>query len=69
MIKIFLHLLFLLDTPEPIENDWQESAREVKNTAKIYQETLDETFPVVDVKRNAKSAKSHIFRKDKVEAE
>ena len=57
------------DTPEPMENDWQESAREVKNAAKIYQETLDETFPVVDVKRNVKSAKSHIFRKDKVEAE
>ena len=52
-----------------MENDWQESAREVKNAAKIYQETLDETFPVVDVKRNVKSAKSHIFRKDKVEAE
>jgi len=60
---------FLPDTPEPMENDWQESAREVKNAAKIYQETLDETFPVVDVKRNVKSAKSHIFRKDKVEAD
>ena len=45
--------------------EWEETAKQVK----IRKANLDETFPVVDVKRNAKSAKSHIFRRDKVEAE
>ena len=62
-------LLYYLDTPEPLENEWLETAQQFKNSGMVYEDIPAETFPVVYVKRNAKSAKSHIFRKDKIEAE
>ena len=51
------------------EDDWQQSAEQVQKNAALYRDTLDETLPVQSTKRKAKSAKSHIFRKDKVAAE
>ena len=50
------------------EDDWQQSAEQVQKNAALYRDTLDETLPVQGAKRKAKSAKSHIFRKDKVAA-
>ena len=50
------------------EDDWQQSAEQVQKNAALYRDTLDETLPVQSTKRKAKSAKSHIFRKDKVAA-
>ena len=50
------------------EDDWQQSAEQVQKNAALYRDTLDETLPVQSAKRKAKSAKSHIFRKDKVAA-
>ena len=55
--------------PQEGEEDWQRTAEEVQRTAALYRETLDQTLPVQTVKRKAKSAKSHIFRRDKVSAE
>ena len=55
--------------PHPGQEEWQRTAEEVQRTAALYRETLDQTLPVQTVKRKAKSAKSHIFRRDKVSAE
>ena len=59
----------LIDAPEKDE-DWQQTAEDVQRSAAMYRDTLNDTLPVVEsVKRKAKSAKSHIFRKDRVSAE
>lgn len=54
---------FLPDTPEPA--DWEETAREVRGNARQHQEALDQAFPVEA--RNARSAKSHVVRREELE--
>ena len=64
------HLLILADSsPQQEEEEWQRTAEEVQRTAALYRETLDQTLPVEAAKKKPKSAKSHIFRRDKVSAE
>ena len=52
-----------------MDEDWQKTAEEVQKSAALFRDTIDQTHPVEGAKRKAKSAKSHIFRKDKVAAE
>ena len=64
------HRAFSLDTPgREMDEDWQKTAEEVQKSAALFRDTIDQTHPVEGAKRKAKSAKSHIFRKDKVAAE
>ena len=58
------------DTPgREREEDWQKEAEEVQKSAALYRDAIDQALPAENSKRKAKSAKSHIFRKDKVAAE
>ena len=58
------------DTPgREREEDWQREAEDVQKSAALYRDTIDQALPAESSKRKAKSAKSHIFRKDKVAAE
>ena len=52
-----------------MEEDWQREAEDVQKSAALYRDTIDQALPAESSKRKAKSAKSHIFRKDKVAAE
>ena len=58
------------DTPgRERDEDWQKEAEDVQKSAALYRDTIDQALPAESSKRKAKSAKSHIFRKDKVAAE
>ena len=58
------------DTPgRERDEDWQREAEEVQKSAALYRDTMDQALPAESSKRKAKSAKSHIFRKDRVAAE
>ena len=63
-------IIIHLDAPEnDKDNDWQREAEQIQKNAALYRDTIDETLPMDSKKRKTKSAKSHIFRKDKVSAE
>lgn len=63
-----MYTCVIIDAPEK-DGDWQKTSEQVQRNAEMYRETFDETLPIENVKRKAKSAKSHIFRKDRVAAE
>ena len=63
-------MIFSADTPgRERDEDWQKEAEDVQKSAALYRDTIDQALPAESSKRKAKSAKSHIFRKDKVAAE
>lgn len=65
-----LLLSYSIDAPgQEGEDDWHKSAEQVQKNAADYRDTLEDIIPKDNQKRKAKSAKSHIFRKDKVAAE
>ena len=65
-----LLLSYSIDAPgQEGEDDWHKSAEQVQKNAAEYRDTLEDILHQDAHKRKAKSAKSHIFRKDKVSAE
>ena len=65
------HAIMILsaDPPGREGEDWQRAAEDVQKSAALYRDSMDHALPAESSKRKAKSAKSHIFRKDKVAAE